>query len=104
MWPRHTGDFGYLRAYVSKDGKSAAFSNDNVPYQPKPVLKVNPHGVEAGDYVMVVGYPGRTHRYRLADGVQISLACPYPTKIKVRSYERRVGKACIHTCRFGWWT
>lgn len=83
MWPRHTGDFGYLRAYVSKDGKSAAFSKDNVPYQPKHVLKVNPQGVEAGDYVMVVGYPGRTNRYRLADEVQSSIDWVYPTQIKV---------------------
>ena len=83
MWPRHTGDFGYLRAYVSKDGKSAAFSKDNVPYQPKHVLKVNPQGVEAGDYVMVVGYPGRTNRYRLADEVKSSIDWVYPTQIKV---------------------
>ncbi|WP_395118096.1 S46 family peptidase [Rhodanobacter sp. FW102-FHT14D06] len=83
MWPRHTGDFGYLRAYVSKDGKSAAFSKDNVPYRPKHVLKVNPQGVEAGDYVMVVGYPGRTNRYRLADEVQSSIDWVYPTQIKV---------------------
>lgn len=83
MWPRHTGDFGYLRAYVSKDGKSAAFSKDNVPYQPRHVLKVNPQGVEAGDYVMVVGYPGRTNRYRLADEVQSAIDWTYPTQIKV---------------------
>jgi hypothetical protein len=83
MWPRHTGDFGYLRAYVSKDGKSAPYSKDNVPYQPKHVLKVNPQGVEAGDYVMVVGYPGRTNRYRLADEVQSSISWTYPTQIKV---------------------
>jgi V8-like Glu-specific endopeptidase len=83
MWPRHTGDFGYLRAYVSQDGKSAAFSKDNVPYQPKHVLKVNPQGVEAGDYVMVVGYPGRTNRYRLAEEVQSSIDWTYPTQIKI---------------------
>ena len=83
MWPRHTGDFGYLRAYVSKDGKSAAFAKDNVPYQPKHVLKVNPQGVEQGDYVMVVGYPGRTNRYRLADEVQSAIDWTYPTQIKV---------------------
>ncbi|TAN17978.1 MAG: S46 family peptidase [Rhodanobacter sp.] len=83
MWPRHTGDFGYLRAYVSKDGKSATYSKDNVPYQPKHVLKVNPQGVEQGDYVMVVGYPGRTNRYRLADEVQSSIDWTYPTQIKV---------------------
>jgi len=83
MWPRHTGDFSYLRAYVSKDGKSAGFDKDNVPYHPKHVLKVNPQGVEEGDYVMVVGYPGRTNRYRLADEVQSSIDWVYPTQIKI---------------------
>ncbi len=83
MWPRHTGDFGYLRAYVSKDGKSAAYAKDNVPYRPKHVLKVNPKGVEAGDYVMVAGYPGRTNRYRLAEEVENSIDWVYPTQIKV---------------------
>ncbi len=83
MWPRHTGDFGYLRAYVSKDGKSAAYSKGNVPYQPRNVLKVNPLGVEQGDYVMVVGYPGRTNRYRLADEVQSAIDWRYPTQIKI---------------------
>src|SRR5574337_519989 len=83
MWPRHTGDFGYLRAYVAKDGKSASFSKDNVPYQPRHVLKVNPKGVESGDYVMVVGYPGRTNRYRLAEEVQGAIDWTYPTQIEV---------------------
>lgn len=83
MWPRHTGDFAYLRAYVSKDGKSAGYAKDNVPYRPKHVLKVNPQGLEAGDYVMVVGYPGRTNRYRLADEVQNAISWAYPTQIKV---------------------
>ena len=83
MWPRHTGDFGYLRAYVSRDGKSASFSKDNVPYQPRHVLKVNPNGVENGDYVMVVGYPGRTNRYRLAEEVRSAIDWTYPTQIKV---------------------
>lgn len=83
MWPRHTGDFGYFRAYVSKDGKSAAYARDNVPYRPKHVLKVNAKGVEAGDYVMVTGYPGRTNRYRLADEVQSAIDWTYPTQIGV---------------------
>ncbi len=83
MWPRHTGDFSYLRAYVSKDGKSATYAKDNVPYHPKHVIKVNPEGVEAGDYVMVVGYPGRTNRYRLAAETKNSIDWVYPTQIKV---------------------
>ncbi|MDF4025614.1 S46 family peptidase [Luteibacter sp. PPL201] len=83
MWPRHTGDFSYLRAYVSKDGKSAPYSKDNVPYHPKHVIKINPQGLENGDYVMVVGYPGRTNRYRLAQEVQSAIDWTYPTQIAI---------------------
>ncbi|MBB6182726.1 hypothetical protein HNQ86_000071 [Oleiagrimonas soli] len=83
MWPRHTGDFSYLRAYVAPDGHSAAYSKDNVPYQPKHWLKVNPKGLEAGDFAMVVGYPGSTNRYRLAEEVSDAVNWRYPTLLKV---------------------
>ena len=52
VWPRHTGDFSFLRAYVAKDGSSAAFSKDNVPYQPKKYLTINPNGANEGDFVL----------------------------------------------------
>lgn len=64
MWPRHTGDFSYLRAYVAADGSSADYSPDNVPYPPKRFLKVNPRGVDEDDFVFILGYPGRTYRHR----------------------------------------
>jgi hypothetical protein len=35
MWPRHTGDFGFYRAYVAPDGSSAPFAKEKVPYRPK---------------------------------------------------------------------
>lgn len=38
-YPRHTGDYAFLRGYVGKDGKPAVYSVDNVPYQPKFHLK-----------------------------------------------------------------
>ncbi len=61
-WPRHTGDFSFLRAYVSKDGKPADFNADNVPYKPKHVLKLASSPLRQGDGVMVAGYPARTNR------------------------------------------
>jgi hypothetical protein len=61
-WPRHTGDWSFLRAYVGKDGKPAVFSRDNVPFQPKHWLRVAPEGIKPDDLVFVVGYPGRTQR------------------------------------------
>lgn len=63
MWPRHTGDFALLRAYVGKDGKPAEYSADNVPYQPKHFFEVSAEGIRPGELVMVTGYPGRTNRY-----------------------------------------
>ncbi len=82
MWPRHTGDFSFYRAYVGPDGKPAEPSPDNVPYQPKHWLKVGTDGVEDGDFVMVAGYPGRTNRYRLATEVENAIEWYYPRRIK----------------------
>jgi hypothetical protein len=68
MWPRHTCDFSFLRAYVSKDGLGAEFSPANVPFQPKSVLKISLDGVRDGDFTFVMGYPGRTFRnYTLSE-------------------------------------
>jgi len=80
-WPRHTGDWSFLRAYVGKDGKPAAYSKDNVPYQPKSWLTVAQDDLKAGDYVMVTGYPGSTNRYRLADEVNDAISWEYPTLV-----------------------
>jgi hypothetical protein len=63
MWPRHTGDFTLMRAYVAPDGKPAEYSEKNVPYQPRTYLKVNPRGAREGDFVFLLGYPGRTYRH-----------------------------------------
>ncbi len=64
MWPRHTGDFSFLRAYVGPDGCPAAYSPQNVPYHARKFLRVNPNGVDEGDLVFILGYPGRTFRHR----------------------------------------
>ncbi|MEE4245822.1 MAG: S46 family peptidase [Kangiellaceae bacterium] len=78
MWPRHTGDYSFYRAYVGKDGKPADFSKDNVPYEPKHHLKVNASSVADGDYIMVIGYPGSTNRYRTAEEVVNTFTKSYP--------------------------
>jgi hypothetical protein len=66
MWPRHTGDYSFYRAYVGKDGKPAEFNAENVPFTPPSFLKVSAKGVQENDLVMVIGYPGRTNRYNTA--------------------------------------
>ncbi|PCO06232.1 dipeptidyl-peptidase 7 [Microbulbifer flavimaris] len=83
MWPRHTGDYSFLRAYVGPDGKPADYAEDNVPYKPKHHLKVATKGPDEGDYVMVAGYPGSTNRYRTAVEVDNNFNWYYPTMQKV---------------------
>ena len=41
MWPRHTGDFCFFRAYADPANKPASHSPKNVPYKPKHVMKVS---------------------------------------------------------------
>ncbi|MBM4167173.1 MAG: S46 family peptidase [Ignavibacteria bacterium] len=64
IWPRHTGDFSFLRAYVAPDGSPGEYSEKNVPYHPRKYLVVNRQGVEESDNVFILGYPGRTFRHR----------------------------------------
>jgi hypothetical protein len=63
-WPRHDGDFTFMRVYVGPDGKPAEYSAANVPYKPKKFLSISMAGVKENDFVMVMGYPGSTRRYR----------------------------------------
>lgn len=87
-WPRHTGDFTFLRAYVGPDGKPADYSPDNVPFEPAHHLKVATEPLEAGDLVMVAGYPGRTSRLATADLVRFVTETYYPYAIE--QYEQRI--------------
>ncbi len=77
-WTRHTGDFTFLRAYVSPGGEFAEYSKDNVPYKPKKFLTISLEGLSDGDFVMVMGYPGGTTRYRESGSVAYSQDVNYP--------------------------
>jgi hypothetical protein len=84
MWPRHTGDFGFLRAYVGRDGRPADFAAGNVPYRPKHILKVSTADVDPGEMMMTIGYPGKTYRYELASEVREAQDFDLPTSIRYR--------------------
>jgi hypothetical protein len=84
MWPRHTGDFSMFRVYSNEDNEPAAYSEDNVPYQPKHFLPVSTAGVKEGDYAMILGYPGSTDRYLTSLGVQQAVKIEQPARVKVR--------------------
>lgn len=88
MWPRHTGDFAFLRAYIGPDGQAADFSAANVPFKPKVYLPIATAGPREGDLTMTIGFPGSTSRhissYELANEIDVY----YPNLIE--SYEDQI--------------
>ncbi|MBA5637834.1 S46 family peptidase [Duganella sp. LX20W] len=80
-WPRHDGDYSFLRAYVGKDGRPADPSPDNVPYHSKDFLVVSAEGLKNGDPILLAGYPGRTSRYKLPSEIRDARDVAYPAKV-----------------------
>ena len=80
-WPRHTGDWSLLRAYVGKDGNPADYAPDNVPFHPRSYLRVTTAGVKPGDFVMVTGYPATTSRTRTAAEIHHEVEWTLPYRI-----------------------
>jgi len=83
-WPRHTGDYSIFRVYMSKDGKPAKYSADNVPLKPKWYLPVSLKGYKDGDYAMIYGYPGSTNRYETSYGIKQKIEIDNPTLVELR--------------------
>ena len=82
MYPRHTGDFALLRAYVGKDQSIKEFNKENIPYKSKSFLKISAKGVSDGDFVMVLGYPGRTNRLLTFNEINWDLTAGFEESIK----------------------
>ncbi|WCT74380.1 S46 family peptidase [Sphingomonas naphthae] len=78
QWPRHTGDWGFYRAYVAKDGSSATYAKDNVPFHPKAHLTIATDPLKDGDFVMVAGFPGYTNRLATAAEAKFQYGTYYP--------------------------
>jgi hypothetical protein len=82
MWPRHTGDFSFMRIYVSPEGEGTGYSPDNVPYKPEVWLKPSTGDLDEGDFNFIIGYPGFTTRYRSSNSVDWNLHRNYPFTVK----------------------
>ncbi|TBR12430.1 MAG: S46 family peptidase [Lysobacter sp.] len=94
VWPRHSGDFTVLRAYVGRDGKPADFSPDNVPYHPPAHLQVSTRNVGEGDFAMLAGYPGITFRHRMASEFVQQIDWQLPSRVALsQSMIDTIGKA-----------
>ncbi len=82
MWPRHTGDFAFLRMYMSPDGKGAHYDPDNIPYQADNWLKIASNDHRDGDFTFILGFPGRTNRNRSAAAIDYYLNNYYPRRLQ----------------------
>ena len=89
MWPRHTGDFSFLRAYVGRDGRPADYSTDNVPFRPLHHFPIARTPLREGDFTMILGYPGTTKRWLTAAEVANEVEANYPGRIEL--LERYIG-------------
>lgn len=83
MWPRHSGDFSFLRAYVGKDGRPADWAKDNVPYRPLHHFPVAETGLRSGDFTMIMGYPGTSKRWYTAAEIGTQVQTNYPERIAI---------------------
>ncbi|MCA9134143.1 MAG: S46 family peptidase [Planctomycetales bacterium] len=90
MWPRHTGDFSFLRAYTAPDGSSATYAAENIPYRPKRFIQVAPQGVRENDAVFLLGYPGRTARHKTASFLTYEQNIRLPTIVDLYNWQMEV--------------
>ena len=84
-WPQNKADFAIYRVYASADGKPNKYSKDNKPYKPKYVLPISTKGVKNGDFSMVIGYPGSTHRYKSSFAIEEKINVKNLSVITVRT-------------------
>ncbi|TFH65385.1 MAG: S46 family peptidase, partial [Candidatus Zixiibacteriota bacterium] len=82
MWPRHTGDFSFLRAYVSPSGKPADYAKENVPFNSKVFLPISAAGIKEHDFAMTIGFPGSTDRYISSFELEDAISFSYPSSIR----------------------
>lgn len=83
MWPRHTGDFSFMRIYTAPDGTPAEYAKENIPFKPKHVLPVSLNGYKEGDYAMILGFPGRTNRYATSSTMKMIMEKQNPIQVKL---------------------
>lgn len=81
MWPRHTGDFTFLRVYQGPDSSTAAYSPENIPLQPKKYLTISDGNLNTGDPAFIMGFPYHTSRYLTSMDVEWTLNKIYGRKI-----------------------
>ena len=86
-WPRHTGDFSFMRAYTAPDGGAAEYSPDNIPFHPKRPIQVSSVGANEEDFVFILGYPGRTVRQKTASFFRFEESVRLPAIVELYAWQ-----------------
>jgi hypothetical protein len=81
MFPRHTADFTFLRAYVAPDGPAAPYAKGNVPLRTSQHLALSRDGLREGSFVAVEGFPARTSRHAASPAVRFYVEQQLPSVI-----------------------
>ena len=86
-WPRHTGDFSFMRAYTAPDGSAVEYSPDNIPFHPKRPIQVSSVGANEEDFVFILGYPGRTVRQKTASFFRFEEGVRLPAIVELYAWQ-----------------
>lgn len=89
-WPRHTGDFSIFRVYADSLGNPAPYDTSNVPLRPKKYFDLSLRGVKENDFVMLMGFPGRTNHYYTPAEVKERKNIDNRIRVNVRDLRQRV--------------
>ncbi|WP_354003111.1 S46 family peptidase [Coprobacter tertius] len=90
MWPRHTGDFSLFRIYADSDGNPAPYSENNVPLRPKKYFSLSTGGIKENDFVMLMGFPGRTNHFYTPSEVKERRDIENSIRVEVRDCRQKV--------------
>ena len=84
-WPQHKCDFALYRIYTAPDGSPADYSPENIPLRPEKKLRISLDGYAPGDFAMVIGFPGITHRYSSSYAVDFKERVSLPVSNRLRA-------------------
>ena len=96
-WPQHKCDFAMYRIYTAPDGSPAEYSSQNIPLKPKAKLNISLEGYKAGDYTMVIGFPGSTNRYSNSYEVNFNQTVRQPICNSLRGDQMAIIKKWMDT-------
>ena len=92
-WPQHKCDFAMYRIYTAPDGAPAEYSVENIPMKPSRKLDISLEGYKAGDFTMIIGYPGRTNRYSSSYEVDFNTSLKLPINNRIRGEQMQIIKS-----------